>query len=133
MSGVSVKTLRTWAKDEGLNLGDIPAVMARAGKVERDVAPDGLETYTEARRRKMIASADMAHLQSKREAGELVSLTEVQDAMATLGFELKARLLAIPSDMAVLLVGMDEAGIHATLQKRMHSILAEIHENAPLP
>jgi DNA-binding transcriptional MerR regulator len=132
MSGVSVKTLRTWAKDEGLDLGNIPAVMTRAGKVERDVAPDGSETYSDARRRKMIAEANRTELTAQREAGELVSLAAIEDAMAELGHELKSRLIALPQELAVVLAGLGEVKIHEILKSRIHEILKEIHENSPL-
>jgi hypothetical protein len=132
LAGVSVKTLRTWAKDEGLDLGNIPAVMTRAGKVERDIAPDGSETYTEARRRKMIAEANRTELTAKREAGELVSLAAVEDAMSQLGFEMRSRLLSWIGTLPPMLEGLDASRIQAIVRAKVTELLASIHENSPL-
>jgi phage terminase Nu1 subunit (DNA packaging protein) len=90
------------------------------------------ESYSEARTRRMRADADRAELNSRQQAGELVSLAAIEDAMAELGHELKSRLIALPQELAVVLAGLPESKIHAILKSRINDILTQIHENSPL-
>jgi transposase-like protein len=131
--GISRETLRVW-KSEGLDLTDPSAIADRVSKMPgRDPdAPAEGETYSQARTRRMRADADRAELNARQQAGELVSLAEVEDAMAQLGFEMKARLLSLPQELAVVLAGLGEVKIHEILKSRIHEILTQIHENSPL-
>jgi transposase-like protein len=132
--GVSRETLRVW-RSEGLDLTDQAAVADRVSKMPgRDpgrTAGIG-ESYSEARTRRMRADADRAELNARQQAGELVSLAQVEDAMAELGHELKSRLIALPQELAVVLAGLPESKIHAILKNRINDILTQIHESSPL-
>jgi transposase-like protein len=132
--GISRETLRVW-KSEGLDLTDPSAVADRVSKMpgrDPDATGGTGESYCEARTRRMRADADRAELNARQQAGELVSLAQVEDAMAELGHELKSRLIALPQELAVVLAGLPESKIHAILKSRINDILTQIHENSPL-
>lgn len=132
MAGVNVKTIRQWKNTEGLDLGDVAAVLARAGKVERDTPADGSETYSEARRRRAIADADRAEIIAKRESGSVIAVADVQNLFTQLGAELRSRLLAMRGNLVVELEGQSGPAIYKILDNRIHEILTSIHENAPV-
>jgi hypothetical protein len=131
--GVSRETIRVW-KNEGVDLTNPSAVADRVSKMPgRDpsaTAGTG-ESYCDARTRRMSAVADRAELTAKREAGELVSLGAVEDAMAQLGSELRSRLLSWIGNLPPQLEGLDAARIQAILREKVTELLASIHENAP--
>jgi DNA-binding transcriptional MerR regulator len=130
LAGVSVRTIRQWRDAEGLDLADVQAVMARAGKVERDNPADG-ESYTEARRRRAIADANFAEIRAKRESGAVIDLASVEATMNEIGAEMRSRLLAWRSDLVHELEGRSGQQIHAALDKRLCELLEGIHKNKP--
>ena len=131
MAGVTAQTLRTWRDAEGLDLGDLKAVMARAGKVERDTSTDG-ETYTEARRRRAIADADRAEIIAKRESGSVIEVSAVESIMSEIGAEMRSRLLGWRGDLVVELEGLSGPKIAAVLDRRICDLLTSIHTNSPI-
>ena len=132
--GVSRETIRVW-KNEGVDLTNPSAVADRVSKMPgRDpsaTAGTG-ESYCDARTRRMSAVADLAELNARQQAGELVSLAAVEDAMAELGSELRSRLLSWIGILPPMLEGLDAARIQAILREKVTDILTQIHENSPL-
>ena len=133
MAGVSVKSLREWKKSEGLDLGDVQAVMARAGKVDRlDDASRG-ESYSEARRRRAIADANVAEIRAKREVGSVVDVADVRQAFHLIGVEFRSRLLAMRGELVMQLHGLDEPGIYRVLDENFRDLLIAIADRSPIP
>ena len=95
-------------------------------------APPGSESYSEARRRRAIADADLAELKSDQQRGKLIDLATVEQAFAEIGYVLRARLLALPSNLVPELEGLSASQMHKTLQKHVHQLLHDIHENSPI-
>lgn len=133
MAGVSVRTIRTWRDAEGLDLSNVKAVMARAGKVERDTPANGGESYSDARRRRAIADANFAEVRARREAGSVIDLSAVDTLFGQIGAELRSRLLSMRSDLVHELEGRSGEQIHAILDKRICELLENIHTNKPIP
>jgi hypothetical protein len=132
--GISRETIRVW-KNEGVDISDEKAVADRVSKMPgRDPSStvgEG-ESYCEARTRRMRADADRSELNARQQAGELVSLAAVEDAMAQLGSEMRSRLLAWIGTLPPMLEGLDAARIQAILREKVTDILTQIHENSPL-
>ena len=130
--GVSVKSLRQWRNDEGLNLSDLQAVKDRAARVGNSMPESSGESYAEAKRRRAVADATVAELRAGQQAGKLIDLAEVEQAFAEIGFVLRARLLALPSNLVSELEGLTASQIHSTLKKNVHQLLHDLHENSPI-
>jgi hypothetical protein len=130
--GVTAQTLRTWRDAEGLDLADVAAVQARAGRVERDEPTDGVESYTEARRRRAIADANFAEVRARRESGAVIALADVEAVIGQIGAEMRSRLLGWRGDLVVELEGRSSPQIAAALDKRIYELLEGIHENSPI-
>jgi hypothetical protein len=132
--GISRETIRVW-KNEGVDISDEKAVADRVSKMPgRDPSTtvgEG-ESYCEARTRRMSADADRAEFQAKQQAGELVSLAAVEDAMQQLGSEMRSRLLGWSGILPPMLEGLDAARIQAILRTKITELLTQIHENSPL-
>jgi hypothetical protein len=128
-AGVSMKSLRNWRDREGLDITDLDAVLRRAGK---HPSTAGGESWSEARRRKAIADANRAELIAAREAGSVVAVADVEATFASLGSELRARLLAWRGELVVALHGLSEAAIYEVLTDRVHDLLESITSNTPL-
>jgi len=136
--GISRNTLQGW-RDQGLDLTDEKAVAERVTTMRRPNAPDtaslspaGSESYAEAKRRRAVADATVAELKAGQQAGKLIDLAEVEQAFAEIGFVLRARLLALPSNLVAELEGLTGAQIHLALKKHVYQLLHDLHENSPI-
>ena len=135
---ISRNTLQRW-RDQGLDLADDKAVNDRVATMRRPDATDtaspppaGSESYAEAKRRKAVADATVAELKAGQAAGRLIDLAEVELAFAEIGFVLRARLLALPSNLVSELEGLTASQIHSTIKKNVHQLLHDLHENSPI-
>lgn len=134
---ISRNTLQRW-RDQGLDLTDEKAVNDRVATMRRPDAtgtaspPAGSESYAEAKRRRAVADATVAELKAGQAAGRLIDLAEVEQAFAEIGFVLRARLLALPSNLVSELEGLTASQIHLTLKKHVHQLLHDLHENSPI-
>jgi len=135
---ISRNTLQRW-RDFGLDLRDEKAVAARVATMRRPDATDtaspppaGSESYAEAKRRRAVADATVAELKAGQQAGKLIEVAEVEQAFAEIGFVLRARLLAMPSNLVSELEGLTASQIHSTLKKHIHQLLHDLHENSPI-
>ena len=130
--GVSRETIRAW-RLEGVDLTDSSAIADRVSKMrarDQDATGQG-ESLAAAKTRRARADADRAELTAKREAGELVSIAAVEDAMSQLGFEMRSRLLGWIGTLPPMLEGLDACRIQAIMRAKVTELLASIHENAP--
>jgi transposase-like protein len=131
--GVSRETIRVW-KNEGLDLTDPSAVADRVSKMpgrDPDATVGEGESLAEAKTRRARADADRAELTAKREAGELVSLAQVEDAMSQLGAEMRSRLLSWIGVLPPMLEGLDASRIQAIMRSKVTELLESIHSNDP--
>lgn len=130
--GVSRESVRRMRDVGGVDLTDREAIAAAVatmkGKAEL-VAEGPGESYAEAKRRRAAADADFARLRADREAGKLIDFEEAKSTFATLGHEVKARLLAMKSNLVNQLVGLDEIGISRVLDERINELLQSIFED----
>lgn len=135
--GTSRETIRKLRTD-GIDLNDTAALMAGLAasrarqKPTAPIASLG-ESIQEARRRREIATADRAEIIAKREAGAVIAVSDVEVMMATLGAELRSRLLAMRSDLVVELEGLSGAQIYIALDRRITELLASIHMKSLTP
>jgi phage terminase Nu1 subunit (DNA packaging protein) len=136
--GISRNTLQRW-RDGGLDITDETAVAARVATMRKPssaetAAPSspGSESYAEAKRRRASADANLAEMKAAQQMGKLIDLATVEQAFAEIGFVLRARLLALPSNLVSELEGLTPAQIHQTLKKHIHQLLHDLHENSPI-
>lgn len=134
--GISRNTLGRW-RDTGLEITDEKAVADRVAIMRQPSAATspasaGSETYAEAKRRRAVADATVAELKAGQAAGRLIDLATVEQAFAEIGFVLRARLLALPSNLVSELEGLTASQIHSTLKKHVHQLLHDLHENSPI-
>ena len=135
--GVSRETIRKLRTD-GIDLSDnaaLTAGLAASRARQKTAAPiAGIgESIHEARRRREVATADRAEIVAKREAGAVIAVSDVEVMMATLGAELRSRLLAMRSDLVVELEGLSGAQIYTALDRRITELLASIHMKSLTP
>jgi phage terminase Nu1 subunit (DNA packaging protein) len=134
---ISRNTLQRW-RDQGLDITDDKAVAARKltmrqpGTSDTAAAPPGSESYAEAKRRRASADANLAEMKAAQQMGKLIDLATVEQAFAEIGFVLRARLLALPSNLVAELEGLTGAQIHKVLQNHVHQLLNDLHENSPI-
>lgn len=133
--GISRNTLQRW-RDTGLDIADEKAVADRVAIMRQPSAAtspaSGSESYAEAKRRRAVADATVAELKAGQAAGRLIDLATVEQAFAEIGFILRARLLALPSNLVSELEGLTASQIHLTLKKHVHQLLHDLHENSPI-
>jgi phage terminase Nu1 subunit (DNA packaging protein) len=109
------------------------AIMRKPSSAETDApSPPGQESYAEAKRRRASADADLAQMKAAQQMGKLLDLATVEQAFAEIGFVLRARLLALPSNLVAELEGLTGAAIHKVLQNHVHQLLHDLHENSPI-
>jgi phage terminase Nu1 subunit (DNA packaging protein) len=135
---ISRNTLQRW-RDGGLDINDDKAVTARVAIMRKPSSaetaapsPAGSESYADAKRRRASADANLAEMKAAQQAGKLIDLATVEQAFAEIGFVLRARLLALPSNLVAELEGLTGAQIHKVLQNHVHQLLHDIHENSPI-
>jgi phage terminase Nu1 subunit (DNA packaging protein) len=135
---ISRNTLQRW-RDCGLDLADEKAVAERVSTMRKPSSaetasppPAGSESYADAKTRRARADANLAELKAGQAAGRLIDLAEVEQAFAEIGFVVRARLLALPSNMVSELEGLTASQIHSTLKKHVHQLLHDLHKNSPI-
>jgi len=134
--GTSRETIRRM-RDHGIDLTDTAAITAglaasRARRSSAAAPPAGSESYAEAKRRRAVADANLAELRTAQQAGKLIDLATVEQAFAEIGFVLRARLLALPSNLVAELEGLTGAAIYSVLKKHVHQLLHDLHETSPI-
>ena len=136
--GTSRETIRR-LRDHGIDLSSTAAITvalaasrAKGKSPTPAPSPPGSESYAEAKRRRATADANLAEMKAAQQMGKLIDLATVEQAFAEIGFVLRARLLALPSNLVAELEGLTGAQIHKVLQNHVHQLLHDIHENSPI-
>lgn len=124
MAGVSVKTLRAWAKDEGIDLSDDAAVMTRAAQVASRNSAN--EDATEVKLRKLKAEADILEHKLAVQRGDYVSAMEVENEGLRIGTAVKSVFLRMPDDLPPLLAGRTAAEVKVAVSKYVRDKLTEL-------
>ena len=121
MAGVSVKTIREWKKTEGLDLSDVPAVMARAGKIE------GKDTSLAAiRRRKLELECERIEAAIRRESVGYIRTERCSDILRAFAAVTKALLNGIAGNLPGMLDGATPEQIHKALKDAHYDLLSTL-------
>lgn len=88
------------------------------------------KSLADAQLRKINAEAALAELKLSRERGEVVAVIDVEKAVAEVSANVRARLLAMPSKLAGLLVGLTKPKVKAQLEQEVNEALAELTKTA---
>ena len=116
--GVTYVTMRNWLKQSDapppLDPNTKPLVYDSAALVQFRIRKSSsshrkggdLVTADEAHRRKETALAELRELELAEKRGEVIPLDDIEDALAARESNMRARLLAIPTTVAMLLEGM---------------------------
>jgi terminase small subunit / prophage DNA-packing protein len=88
------------------------------------------KNLAEAQLRKINAEAALAELKLARERGEVVNVQDVEKAVSGQIANARARLLAMPSKLAGLLVGLTKPKIKTQLESEVNQALAELTKTA---
>jgi hypothetical protein len=123
-AGVSAKTLREWAKNEGLDWQDESAVMARASQVrDREAAHEDSGTV---KLRKLKAEADILEHKLAVQRGDFVSAEEMKNEGLRIGNAVKGVFLKMADDLPPLLAGRTAAEVKKTVAKYTREKLTEL-------
>jgi phage terminase Nu1 subunit (DNA packaging protein) len=85
---------------------------------------------TAAQLRKVNAEAALAELKLARERGEVISVQDVEKAVAEVSANVRARLLGMPAKLAGLLVGLTKPKVKAAIEQEVNQALAELTKTA---
>lgn len=92
--------------------------------------PNGAPAYDVSRARREHAQAQIAEVALQRELGGLLARDEVLHVVADAATTLRARLEALPDQLAHELAGLtDEAAIHARMSGFIEDLLTEMSES----
>jgi len=123
-AGVNPKTLRDWAKQEGLDWQDEAAVMARSQKIkDRETANEDSGTV---KLRKLKAEADILEHKLAVQRGDFVSSEEMKNEGLRIGNAVKGVFLRMPDDLPPLLAGRTAAEVKKTVSKYVREKLTEL-------
>ena len=116
---------------------------AQAGPVVRDsltpadAPPDGdepadveLYNFQNSKAKREHWAAEREHASFRKEAGELIELTDHVAAMAHIGAMVRSKLEAWAGTLAPQLAGRDESAVRATLASNVEAVLHEITAQA---
>ena len=85
------------------------------------------------RLRLLSAEAELKQLELARERGEFAAITDFEKVITEMVVTTKARILAIPSRLAPLLVGEDRLEIESRLEKELKETLSTLSKNGHKP
>lgn len=123
-AGVTPKTLREWARHEGLDWQDEAAVMARAEQVrDRESASEDSGTV---KLRKLKAEADILEHKLAVQRGEFVSAEEMKNEGLRIGNAVKGVFLRMADDLPPLLAGRTAAEVKKAVAKYTREKLTEL-------
>jgi hypothetical protein len=85
------------------------------------------ETYDAALARKTRAEADLKELQLAKERSQVASIVDIERALSSSHKASQTRILALPSTLAVQLVGLDDrAEVFGILQRECNQLLSDL-------
>lgn len=123
-AGVNPKTLRDWARSEGLDWQDEAAVMKRAAEVkDRETANEDSGTV---KLRKLKAEADILEHKLAVQRGEFVSAEEMKNEGLRIGNAVKGVFLRMADDLPPLLAGRTAAEVKKSVAKYTREKLTEL-------
>ena len=112
-AGVSVRTLRDWAKSESLDITNEAAVKERVAKMHAKQA--STEDEKEAKLRKLRGEADMIEHKLAVQRGEYIRADEVKSEGVRIGLAVSTVFAKMPDELPPLLAGHDSAKIKKIL------------------
>ncbi len=124
MSGVSVKTLRSWVENEGLDLNDEAAVMARAEETKQRFC--AAEDVGAVKLRKVRAEADILEHKLAVQRGDYVSSKEMENEGLRIAAAVRSVFLRMPDDLPPLLAGRTAAEVKVAVGKYTRDKLTEL-------
>jgi phage terminase Nu1 subunit (DNA packaging protein) len=95
-------------------------------RIKEVAGPSNLNSFDAARTRKEVANADIAEMDLAERRGELVRLAAIGKVFANAVARSRARLLAIPTKVAPIVVGQKIAEAKATIEDALHDALNEL-------
>ena len=145
--GVTKQTVYNWLRVEDLPCKDTPRgkiiklrdlVDWHVKRVEREpvkpvksplpeepIGPP--ETYDAALARKTRADADLQELRLAKARGEVVAVADLERILAAANKALQTQMLAMPSNLADRVLGMDEVSqIRAVITAEVHAVLTNV-------
>jgi len=116
--------------------GQIERARAKKWLAENISRPDsgksGSESLTDARARKESALADLRQIECAVKRGQFVSIEDTEKMWSELVMTFRARMLGIPSKLAVFLASENEASAcFALLEREIHAALTELSGHKP--
>lgn len=97
-----------------------------------DTAPDGGESPTMSRARKLRADADLAETKAGEAKGSVVLLADVQSAWFAIGRTIRSRFDALPDAAAQAMEGMDAQQRRTYLSAAINGVFADFPKTPPL-
>lgn len=116
--------------------GDVPAPAtstyeAAAGQSEGEGAtPPGQYNFQDSKAKREHWAAEREHAAFRKEAGELIELTDHIAALADLGAMVRSKLETWANILPPQLAQRDEAGVRATIAEQVEVLLREIADHA---
>lgn len=97
---------------------------------EAPAAPPGQYNYQDSKAKREHWAAEREHMAHRKEAGELIELTDHISALAALGALVRSKLEAWASILPPQLAQRDEAGVRATIAEQVELLLRDIADQA---
>jgi hypothetical protein len=131
MVGVSVKSLREWKKNEGLDLGDLEAVKRRAG-----VVAGNDKSIAAIRKRKLELECERIEAAIRRESVGYIRTERASQIIHAFAAVAKSMCNSIAGNLPGMLEGATPAQIHKALDEAHHNMFStlsntELCENHP--
>lgn len=124
LAGVSAKTLRSWVANEGLDLDDEAAVIARGQ--ETALRFTAAEDAGEVKLRKLKAEADILEHKLAVQRGDYVSSKEMENEGLRIAAAVRSVFLRMPDDLPPLLAGRTAAEVKVAVGKYTRDKLTEL-------
>ena len=124
LAGVSAKTLRSWVVNEGLDLDDEAAVIARGQETQQRFC--AAEDAGETKLRKLRAEADLKELELAVKRGEYVSAKDIENEGLRIATAVRSVFLRMPDDLPPLLAGRTAAEVKVAVGKYTRDKLTEL-------
>ena len=124
LAGVSAKTLRSWVANEGLDLDDEAAVIARGQETQQRFC--AAEDAGEVKLRKLKAEADILEHKLAVQRGDYVSSKEMENEGLRIAAAVRSVFLRMPDDLPPLLAGRTAAEVKVAVGKYTRDKLTEL-------
>lgn len=123
----SIEAAQAW-REERQNIAarkPLPVAVAMAVQDEPWSA-DSDEDFQSARRRREVAEANRAEFAEREERGELIKVSAVKSALASVIASTRDALMQVPARLSPVLAAESDPGrVHDLLQAEIHQALAQ--------